>query len=151
MAMATTSFYCATRIPNKAAATSPPMATRTCATTTLSYYTTTPSPLKFASKKRCSKPSTLVVSAASTAVEADSQLNAAVPSKSLPFRVGHGFDLHRLEPGYPLIIGGINIPHERGCEAHSDGKIVFPFIFSSIILTFLVQNYFLGNFFLIIN
>ena len=30
------------------------------------------------------------------------------------------FDLHRLEPGYPLIIGGINIPHDRGCEAHSD-------------------------------
>lgn len=45
-------------------------------------------------------------------------------SKSLPFRVGHGFDLHRLEPGYPLIIGGISIPHNRGCEAHSDGSCV---------------------------
>ncbi|KAL0297586.1 UNVERIFIED_CONTAM: 2-C-methyl-D-erythritol 2,4-cyclodiphosphate synthase, chloroplastic [Sesamum radiatum] len=43
--------------------------------------------------------------------------------KVLPFRVGHGFDLHRLEPGYPLIIGGINIPHDRGCEAHSDGDV----------------------------
>jgi 2-C-methyl-D-erythritol 2,4-cyclodiphosphate synthase len=39
----------------------------------------------------------------------------------LPFRIGHGFDLHRLEPGLPLIIGGVNIPHDRGCEAHSDG------------------------------
>lgn len=39
----------------------------------------------------------------------------------LPYRVGHGFDLHRLEPGFPLIIGGVNIPHERGCDAHSDG------------------------------
>ena len=47
---------------------------------------------------------------------------AASPAKALPFRVGHGFDLHRLEPGYPLIIGGIDIPHDRGCEAHSDGK-----------------------------
>ncbi|GJR80088.1 2-C-methyl-D-erythritol 2,4-cyclodiphosphate synthase, chloroplastic [Tanacetum coccineum] len=46
-----------------------------------------------------------------------------IPAKVLPFRVGHGFDLHRLEPGYPLIIGGIDIPHERGCEAHSDGEI----------------------------
>jgi 2-C-methyl-D-erythritol 2,4-cyclodiphosphate synthase len=41
----------------------------------------------------------------------------------LPFRVGHGFDLHRLEPGLPLIIGGVNIPHDRGCEAHSDGML----------------------------
>lgn len=50
--------------------------------------------------------------------------SSAEPEKStrtLPFRVGHGFDLHRLEPGYPLIIGGIDIPHDRGCEAHSDG------------------------------
>ncbi|GLT78181.1 hypothetical protein SLA2020_497260 [Shorea laevis] len=45
--------------------------------------------------------------------------------KALPFRVGHGFDLHRLEPGYPLIIGGIDIPHDRGCEGHSDGMYCF--------------------------
>jgi hypothetical protein len=49
---------------------------------------------------------------------------AAIPSKALPFRVGHGFDLHRLEPGYPLIIGGIDIPHDKGCEAHSDGNFI---------------------------
>ena len=59
----------------------------------------------------------------STALEAEQAPGevSSTPSKALPFRVGHGFDLHRLEPGYPLIIGGINIPHERGCEAHSDG------------------------------
>ena len=57
-------------------------------------------------------------------MEADPHVTTAASSKSLPFRVGHGFDLHRLEPGYPLIIGGINIPHERGCEAHSDGNII---------------------------
>ncbi|KAM7276424.1 hypothetical protein ACFE04_018290 [Oxalis oulophora] len=61
-------------------------------------------------------------SAAKTQVQIDGQpSNPKNPSKLLPFRVGHGFDLHRLEPGYPLIIGGINIPHDRGCEAHSDG------------------------------
>jgi len=43
---------------------------------------------------------------------------------SLPFRVGHGFDLHRLEEGYPLIIGGISVPHTRGCVAHSDGDVL---------------------------
>lgn len=41
---------------------------------------------------------------------------------SLPYRVGHGFDLHRLAEGYKLIIGGIDIPHTKGCEAHSDGE-----------------------------
>ena len=33
----------------------------------------------------------------------------ADPPPALPFRVGHGFDLHRLEEGYPLIIGGIPV------------------------------------------
>lgn len=46
----------------------------------------------------------------------------AVESPVLPFRVGHGWDLHRLKPGYPLIVGGVDIPHDRGCVAHSDGK-----------------------------
>lgn len=43
---------------------------------------------------------------------------------SLPYRVGHGFDLHRLAEGYKLIIGGIDIPHTKGCEAHSDGDVL---------------------------
>lgn len=40
-------------------------------------------------------------------------------------RVGHGFDLHRLEPGLPLILGGVTIDHDRGCAAHSDGDAVY--------------------------
>lgn len=41
------------------------------------------------------------------------------------FRVGHGFDLHRLAPGLPLIVGGVTIPFDHGCEAHSDGDVVY--------------------------
>ncbi|MBI2423232.1 MAG: 2-C-methyl-D-erythritol 2,4-cyclodiphosphate synthase [Candidatus Hydrogenedentes bacterium] len=37
------------------------------------------------------------------------------------YRIGQGYDLHRLEAGRPLILGGITIPHEKGCVAHSDG------------------------------
>lgn len=59
---------------------------------------------------------------ASSAVGVNESVTSEKPTKTLPFRIGHGFDLHRLEPGYPLIIGGIDIPHDRGCEAHSDGK-----------------------------
>lgn len=54
------------------------------------------------------------------AMVADAPVPAAPPT--LPYRVGHGFDLHRLAEGYKLIIGGVEIPHTKGCEAHSDGK-----------------------------
>ncbi|WVZ11564.1 hypothetical protein V8G54_016094 [Vigna mungo] len=66
-------------------------------------------------------------------VQVDNSPPSAAPSKVLPFRVGHGFDLHRLEPGYPLIIGGINIPHERGCEAHSDGDVLLHCVVDAIL------------------
>ncbi|XP_058772965.1 2-C-methyl-D-erythritol 2,4-cyclodiphosphate synthase, chloroplastic [Vicia villosa] len=68
-----------------------------------------------------------------TSVEIDKSPISATPSKVLPFRVGHGFDLHRLEPGYPLIIGGINIPHDRGCEAHSDGDVLLHCVVDAIL------------------
>ncbi|KAF6157596.1 hypothetical protein GIB67_037169 [Kingdonia uniflora] len=72
---------------------------------------------------------------ATTAVisEVDSVAPSKKPVKALPFRVGHGFDLHRLEPGYPLIIGGIDIPHERGCEAHSDGDVLLHCVVDAIL------------------
>ena len=39
----------------------------------------------------------------------------------LDFRAGIGYDSHRLEEGRKLCIGGIEIPHYKGCVAHSDG------------------------------
>ncbi len=39
----------------------------------------------------------------------------------IPLRVGHGFDAHRLVRGRPLRLGGIEVPHARGLEGHSDG------------------------------
>ncbi len=35
-------------------------------------------------------------------------------------RLGVGFDIHRLEAGRPLILGGVTIPAERGLQGHSD-------------------------------
>jgi len=40
------------------------------------------------------------------------------------FRVGHGYDLHRLVPGRPLILGGVSIPFDRGLLGHSDADVV---------------------------
>ena len=40
------------------------------------------------------------------------------------FRVGHGADIHRLEPGRKLILGGIHIPWDKGLAGHSDADVV---------------------------
>jgi 2-C-methyl-D-erythritol 2,4-cyclodiphosphate synthase len=37
------------------------------------------------------------------------------------FRVGIGYDIHRLERGLPLVLGGVSLAHEHGPKAHSDG------------------------------
>lgn len=39
-------------------------------------------------------------------------------------RVGTGYDLHRLVPGRPLILGGVTIPYEKGLLGHSDADVV---------------------------
>ena len=37
------------------------------------------------------------------------------------YRVGSGYDAHRLVAGRPLVLGGVTVPFERGLEGHSDG------------------------------
>lgn len=39
-------------------------------------------------------------------------------------RIGYGLDIHRLVPGRPLILGGVEIPHALGLEGHSDADVV---------------------------
>jgi len=39
-------------------------------------------------------------------------------------RIGHGYDVHRLVEGRPLILGGVTIPYEKGLEGHSDADAV---------------------------
>jgi len=42
----------------------------------------------------------------------------------MDFRIGQGIDFHRLEIGLKLFLGGVNIPSEKGCVAHSDGDVL---------------------------
>ena len=42
----------------------------------------------------------------------------------MKFRIGLGFDLHRLGPGTHLVIGGEKIPYHKGFIAHSDGDVL---------------------------
>ncbi len=40
------------------------------------------------------------------------------------FRIGQGFDVHRIAEGETLWLGGVLIPHSKGTVAHSDGDVV---------------------------
>lgn len=40
------------------------------------------------------------------------------------FRIGHGYDVHKLTEGRRLIIGGVDIPHEKGLLGHSDADVL---------------------------
>jgi 2-C-methyl-D-erythritol 2,4-cyclodiphosphate synthase len=39
-------------------------------------------------------------------------------------RIGQGIDFHRIESGLDLWLGGVKIPSEKGCVAHSDGDVL---------------------------
>lgn len=39
-------------------------------------------------------------------------------------RIGHGYDVHRLAQGRRLILGGVEIPWEKGLEGHSDADVL---------------------------
>lgn len=41
-----------------------------------------------------------------------------------PFRVGSGHDVHRLVEGYPLVLGGVQVPAVAGFDTHSDGDVL---------------------------
>ena len=40
------------------------------------------------------------------------------------FRVGFGYDYHRLKEGRALMLGGVNVPYEKGEDGHSDGDVL---------------------------
>ena len=48
-------------------------------------------------------------------------------------RIGQGIDFHRLEKGIRLWLGGINVPSEKGCSAHSDGDVLLHAICDAIL------------------
>lgn len=42
----------------------------------------------------------------------------------IPYRIGHGYDVHRLVTGRPLILGGVTVPYEKGLDGHSDADVL---------------------------
>lgn len=39
-------------------------------------------------------------------------------------RIGHGYDVHRLTEGRPLVLGGVTVPYEKGLLGHSDADVL---------------------------
>jgi 2-C-methyl-D-erythritol 2,4-cyclodiphosphate synthase len=48
-------------------------------------------------------------------------------------RIGQGFDVHALVPGRPLVLGGVEIPHDRGLDGHSDGDALLHAVADAIL------------------
>jgi 2-C-methyl-D-erythritol 2,4-cyclodiphosphate synthase len=42
----------------------------------------------------------------------------------MQIRIGVGYDVHRLEPGMPFMLGGIKIPYSKGAIGHSDADVL---------------------------
>lgn len=49
------------------------------------------------------------------------------------FRIGHGYDAHRFAEGRKLILGGVNIPYERGLSGHSDADVLLHVVMDSLL------------------
>lgn len=52
---------------------------------------------------------------------------------TFPFRIGQGYDCHKLVAGRPLIIGGVMIPHHVGLLGHSDADVLLHAVIDAII------------------
>jgi 2-C-methyl-D-erythritol 4-phosphate cytidylyltransferase/2-C-methyl-D-erythritol 2,4-cyclodiphosphate synthase len=57
----------------------------------------------------------------------------ATPMTAPAFRVGQGFDVHRLEAGEELWLGGVLIPHDKGLAGHSDADVALHAITDAVL------------------
>ena len=48
-------------------------------------------------------------------------------------RIGQGIDAHPLVPGRRLLLGGVEIPHDRGLDGHSDGDVLLHAVASALL------------------
>ena len=48
-------------------------------------------------------------------------------------RIGHGYDVHKLTEGRPLILGGVEIPYEKGLLGHSDADVLLHAIMDALL------------------
>ena len=49
------------------------------------------------------------------------------------YRIGIGYDIHKLVEGRKLVVGGVNIPYEKGLEGHSDADVLVHAIIDALL------------------
>jgi 2-C-methyl-D-erythritol 2,4-cyclodiphosphate synthase len=54
-------------------------------------------------------------------------------AKPANYRAGFGYDVHRLVEGRPLILGGVEVPFEKGLEGHSDADVLLHALIDAIL------------------
>lgn len=59
------------------------------------------------------------------------ELSMAIPL--YPFRIGHGYDVHRLSAGRRLILGGVEIPYTMGLLGHSDADVLLHAVMDAVL------------------
>lgn len=50
-----------------------------------------------------------------------------------PFRIGHGYDVHRLKEGRRLILGGVELEYDRGLDGHSDADVLVHAVMDAVL------------------
>ncbi len=58
---------------------------------------------------------------------------AAQPPVTPALRIGIGYDVHRLAPDCPLVIGGVRVPHGQGLAGHSDADVLVHAIIDALL------------------
>lgn len=49
------------------------------------------------------------------------------------FRIGYGYDVHRMEAGRPLVLGGVQVPFDKGPYGHSDADVLLHAVTDAIL------------------
>lgn len=49
------------------------------------------------------------------------------------FRIGFGYDVHRLTENRPLVLGGVHVPHASGLDGHSDADVLIHAVMDAIL------------------
>jgi 2-C-methyl-D-erythritol 2,4-cyclodiphosphate synthase len=63
----------------------------------------------------------------------DARWKIPISKYNMDIRIGHGFDVHRFKRGRKLILGGVEIPHERGLVGHSDADALLHALINAIL------------------
>ena len=60
-------------------------------------------------------------------------MTAVADAPSAGFRIGHGYDIHRIQPGGRLVLGGVTVSTTHSAVAHSDGDVVLHAVVDAIL------------------